>query len=182
MSATQFSPMQQLKRRLYAMRNGAVADTLRRSGCPYRLIFGVNLPQLGEIAAAFGPSEELAEALWRDTDLRESGLLAPMLYPVEKLTLERARTLAGAVRWSEDADILCFKLLRHADFAPQLAAELSAAAEPLSRYAGLRLWFNLVARYPSEALAAARAELGRPQPIAQLAAMLAEEAELLGGE
>lgn len=179
---SEFSTMQQLKRSLYAMRNGAVADSIRKAGCPYRLIFGVNLPQLNEIAGRFGPSAELAEALWADTSLRESALLAPMLFPAADLTIEKARELAAAVRWSEDADILCFKLLRNTDFAPQLAAELAAADAPLQRYAGLRLFFNIVSSRPAEALAAARAELKRPDALSTLASMLAEEATFLLGE
>lgn len=161
------------------MRNGVVADSLRKAGCPYRLIFGVNLPQLTEIAEECGQSEELADSLWADRDLRESALLAPMLYPAEKLNIEKARELCGNILWHEDADILCFKLLRKADFAPVLAKELCEEDAPLKRYAGLRLWFNIVARYPSEALSAAHTELSRPQPISSLASMLAEEARFL---
>lgn len=171
--------MQRLKRRLFAMRNGVVADSLRRAGCPRRIVFGVNLPQLNEIAAEFGPSEELADALWADTPLRESALLAPMLYPAEKLSFDKARKACESIVWTEEADILCFKLLRKTDFAPELAEELSASEEPLRRYTGLRLWFNIVARYPAQALAAAEAELKRPQPISTLASMLAEEARFL---
>ena len=70
--ANDFNIMQQVKRSLFAMRNGVVADSLRKAGCPHRIVFGVNLPQLNEIAAKYGPSEELAEALWADTALRES--------------------------------------------------------------------------------------------------------------
>lgn len=181
---TEFSEMQLLKRRLFAMRNGVVADTLRRAGCPHRIIFGLNLPQLTEIAAEIEPSEELSEQLRADTALRESALLAPMLYPIDRLTYEKAREMALTAVWHEDADILCFKLLRNAPFAARLADELCKAPDeaPLARYTGLRLFFNIVSKYPADALAAARAELARPQPISTLAAMLAEEAEFLLGE
>lgn len=182
MTETQFNPMQLLKRSLYAMRNGVVADNLRKAGCPYRLIFGVNLPQINDIAARTGKSAEMAEALWRDTDLRESALMAPMLYPVEELTLEHARRLADNVRWAEDADILCFKLLKYAPFALALSKELCEADRVLTRYTGLRLMFNLVAAHPAEARAAAMAELQRPEPISGLASMLADEASFLMGD
>lgn len=177
-----YSPMQRLKRRLYAMRNGVVADSLRRAGCPRRLIFGVNLPQLNEIAAEFGPSEELAEALRNDTALRESVLLAPMLFPIEKLDRDMARKLCEGVKWAEEADILCFKLLRKADFAAEMAMELCEKDEPLQRYCGLRLWMNIVGRNPSEALKAAEKELSRDDGISTLASMLAEEARFLTEE
>lgn len=183
MSETQsFSPMQQLKRALYAMRNGALADSLRRAGCPYRLIFGVNLPQLTEIATRFGPSESLAMELWRDNALRESALLAPMLFPADKLTPALARERIAVLQWSEDADILCFKLLRHTSFARQLAAELVQSPLQLRRYTGLRLYFNILASCPHEALEAARGELSRHDALSALASMLETEALFLCGE
>lgn len=183
MSEENFNPMQRVKRSLYAMRNGIVADGLRRAGCPYRLVFGVNLPQLNDIAAAVGKDAELAEALWADSDLRESALLAPMIYPHEKLTRDKAGELAAHVKWPEDADILCFKLLRFAHFAGELAATLASSEEPLKRYTGLRLYFCTLDRHPEEALKAAEAELARPDSISGLASMLADEARfLLAGE
>ncbi len=171
--------MQLLKRRIYAMRNGVVADTLRQSGCPHRFIFGLNLPQLNEIAESLEPSVELAEALWQDSASRESRLLAPMVYPREALTLDIARQLADNVAWSEDADILCFKLLRHAPFAVELASELVAKDTRLARYTGLRLFFCLVSTYPNEALVAAKNELRHDDAISGLANMLAQEAEFI---
>lgn len=176
---SEYSPMQMVKRRLFAMRNGVIADSLRKAGCPRRIVFGVNLPQLADIAAEFGPSRELADALWNDTACRESILLAPMMYPAQELSIEKAREVCDAMLWPEDADILCFKLLRKASFAPELAAELCRSQLPISRYAGLRLWFNIVAQHPQEALEAAEAELSRQNPISNLASMLAEEARFL---
>jgi len=168
-----------LRRRIYVMRNGIVADSLRRGGCPHRLIYGVNLPQLTEIARETGVSAELAQLLRADKDLREARLMAPMLYPVEQLTREDASAWARESRWSEDADILCFKLLRRAPFAAELADELCADADRLCRYTGLRLWFNIVSTDPRGALAAAEGELARADALSQLASMLAEEARFL---
>ncbi len=189
-STKEFNIMQQLKRSLFALRNGVIADSLRKAGCPHRIVFGLNLPQLNEIAAQYGPSEELAEALWKDTALRESALLAPMLYPKERLTLEKARKLCATVQWHEDADILVFKLLRDADFAPSLARELVACeVSRMSRYTGLRLYLSMLsvmlpdkakdAPLTREALDAANAELERPDAISSLASMLREEASFL---
>lgn len=168
-----------LRQNIYVMRNGILADSLRQNGCPYRLIFGLNLPQLTEIATQTGRRADLALELWRDTSLREAALMAPMLYPPEELTLDFARERAAAVRWTEDADILCFKLLRYAPFASRLAEELCTAEAPLSRYTGLRLYFCIVAQHPTEALKAAEREIARPEPLSTLAAMLRQEAEFI---
>ena len=42
--------LQQIKSRFMAMRNGIVADALRKGGMPHKVIFGLNVPQLSEIA------------------------------------------------------------------------------------------------------------------------------------
>lgn len=176
---TEFTKMQQIKRRLYAMRNGALADSLRKAGCPRRLVFGVNLPQLTEIATEFGPDREMSEALRADHDLRESQLLAPMLFPVDELTIEVAEQWMAEMQWPEEMDILSFKLLRRASFAAELALRFMEHDDPKMRYAALRLYFNIVSTHPAEALAAAERELQRPEPLSTLASMLAEEAKFL---
>ena len=169
----------ELKQRVYVMRNGVTADSLRAAGCPYRLIFGLNLPQLTEIAAQYGPSAELASELRRHPDLRENILLAPMLYPSELLTYDEASAWAEECRWTEDADILCFKLLRKTSFAARLAHDLCGRPDRLRRYTGLRLWMNIVAAHPAEARADAEAELTRPDSLTALPRMIIQEADFL---
>ncbi|MDE6301353.1 MAG: DNA alkylation repair protein [Muribaculaceae bacterium] len=177
MSETGFNRMQTLKRRMFAMRNGVVADALRQAGCPRRIIFGLNLPQLTEIASEFGPDAQLALELFRDVNVRESQLLAPMLMPREAVTDEAAAKLAEGVAWAEEADILCNKLLRWLPGAPDLATRLCASENRLKRYTGLRLMaamtcVNQDERLRKEAVSAALAELRRPEPIAALAAQI----------
>lgn len=190
-SNTQFSTMQRLKRAFFSLRNGVIADTMRKAGCPHRMIFGLNLPQLNEVAAQFGPDEELAEALWLDSHVRESQLLAPMIYPKEKLTVDKARQLCKNVQWHEDADILCFKLLRDMPFAPEVAAWLSESDESVKRYTALRLYMSMLSVMTPQrasqsgvaaaAIVAANRELARTEPISTLASMVKEEAEFLIG-
>lgn len=175
-SETQFSPMQMLKRRLYAMRNGIVADSMRHAGCPYRLIFGLNLPQLTEIAAVTGKSAEMAESLWNDSDLRESALIAPMIYPVEALTPEKALEIARKSRWVEDADIISHRLLSRTPFAAETAETLAADPDRLMRYLALRIMMRLAPQMPERAAAMARAELARTDALTSLATSLADNA------
>lgn len=163
---TEYSPMQQVKRRFYAMRNGIVADTLRRSGHPCRMIFGLNLPQIIDIAAETGPSAELAEELWADRRTRESLLLAPMLYPASAITPETARAWMRAVPAAEVADILCHRLLRRLPSAWDLASELATDPEPMTRYTALRLMRNILTRENAHLVRpVAEAELDRAEPL-----------------
>ncbi len=64
--------MQQIKRRFFAMRNGVVADMLRRAGSPFHIIFGLNLPQIVEIASEIPETqrEAMADALWQNRSTR----------------------------------------------------------------------------------------------------------------
>lgn len=168
------------KQLCYAMRNGVVADALRQGGSPFRLILGVNLPQLADIAAQLSHTPDLALELWADTSCRESMLLAPMLMPLDALTPDIARRMAGQAICPEVADVLCHRLLRRAPWAADVAAQLADSPKDMERYAALRLYFNIVARHPAEALAAARAETARQCPLtAPIARALAQEAEFI---
>ena len=91
---TTFNEMQTVKRHFFALRNGIVADTYRKAGSNFRIIFGLNLPQIVEIAKQTPRSTALADALWHNTTTRESMLLAPMIYPREEFTQELARQWA----------------------------------------------------------------------------------------
>ena len=174
MSDSRFNRMQQLKRRMFAMRNGVVADALRQAGCKRRIIFGLNLPQLTEIAAEFGPDSELAHSLMADTNVRESILLAPMLFERSEVAEDEALQLALAVEWPEEADILCNKLLRWLPSARNIAARLCISDDPLKRYTGLRLWLSMTCVDQTNdlralAVEAARNELDRPDAVKAIA-------------
>lgn len=145
----EYNKMQQTKRHFFAMRNGIIADTIRRAGLDYKIIFGLNLPQIADYAAATGYDPDLAAQLRADVRCRESQLLAPMLVDPATLTLDDALAMAREVRTTEVADILCHRLLRRR---PEMAAEiteaLTADATPLSVYTALRLALNLLAVAP----------------------------------
>lgn len=107
---TEFNRFQQIKRNFFAMRNGIVADTIRRGGLQYKMIFGLNLPQIADIAATLQHSRELAEELWADIRTRESRLLSPMVYPRDELTRERAAEMlreAQTPRWPTSSATDC---------------------------------------------------------------------------
>lgn len=159
--ATEFSKMQMLKRRFFAMRNGIVADCMRKAGAPYRIVFGLTLPQIREIAADFGPDADMARELWRNVSTRESVLIAPMLIPADAMAREEAAEWIDAAPTAEAVDILCLKLLRTQPYAEDLAEELFRSERPLTRYASLRLSMNLLPAGIDGAGERARAELAK---------------------
>lgn len=141
---SQYSPLQQVKRRFFALRNGALGEIMRRQGADYKIIFGLNIPQLAEIAEQTPHDAILAQELWDNKTTRESQLLAPMIFPKDQFTIEIARQWANSISTAEVADILCHKLLKHMDYAIEFADELITADRSISRYLALRLLFNLL--------------------------------------
>lgn len=174
---TGYNKMQGIKREIYAMRNGIVADTLRRAGSPYRFIMGVNLPQLKEIAARHGYDAELATELRKDRACRESQMLAPMLVDPAGIDVEAAMEWISGAADREAIDILCHSLLRHSPTPFNIAQRTLApdVADPLTRYAGIRLLWNVYSADPARARALAEGEAAS----SSLAASLIEELNFL---
>lgn len=165
MEEKKYNDMQTVKRRFFAMRNGVIADTLRSAGLPYKIIFGLNLPQIVEIAGEVPHTRELAESLWANNTTRESMLLAPMLVDPSSFGIEDARRWLDSVPTAEVADILCHRLLRKTPYAWELAETLiDSPSGPFDKYVALRLAFNLVATAPERALSIA--EKGGDHPVA----------------
>lgn len=135
--------IKKIKHQFMAYRNGIISDTLRKAGMPYNIIFGLQLPQLSAIAREIEPSMELAMELWSDKGVRESRLLACWVFPAESMSEEICIQLASSLQTKEEADILCFRLLRKLPFAETLALKLTACDSPLEIYCGEALRRNL---------------------------------------
>lgn len=164
--------MQEVKRRFFAMRNGAVADSLRRQGAPYRIIFGLNLPQIVEIARDFAPDNDLALQLRDNTATRESMLLAPMLYDRADADRELAVDWLTHAPTTEVIDVACLKLFRYLPDAPAVVDALEAVGTPLARYASLRLGANILPAHIDRVEQIAQAEADRRDPLTATAARM----------
>lgn len=180
---TKFNEMQTVKRRFFAMRNGAVADNMRRHGANYRIIFGLNLPQIVEIANETPCSVELAESLWKNQSTRESMLMAPMIFPREDFSFEIACRWASETPTAEVADVFCHRLLRHTSYAWQLACSLVKSSVVMERYIALRLMFNLLPSHLEEVCQYATSELENNESLtAILCRQLIDEVDFLKEE
>lgn len=115
----------------FAMRNGIVADAFRKAADPHRMVFGLQITQLSDIARRIGmPDHDLATQLWNERDCRESRLLACWLFDTAALEADDklAMALACDVQSREEADILVFRQLRRLSTAPRLLQSLREAA------------------------------------------------------
>lgn len=180
--ADNFNTMQTLKRRFFAMRNGLLADQLRRAGSKFRIIFGLNVIQLTEIARDYGHDAELADALWHNATTRESMLLAPMLWSPDDFDFDGIIALCSELPDTEVADMVSHRLLKKRDDALQIIEYLSKSDNALLRYTALRLALPLIgSKLPAEKAAQlAQAEMERGDKLtASLAAMVKSESDFL---
>ncbi len=127
--------LNEIKKEFFALRNGIIADTLRKAGMHYKVIFGLQIPQIAGIASKFTPSVELAMELWEDRNVRESRLLASYLFPLESVDMRMALELASDVLTQEEADMLAFRIFRRLDFAESLLNEMEKEDNGIPKYA-----------------------------------------------
>ena len=166
MSETQFSPLQSVKRRFFAMRNGVIADTMRRAGAPYRIVFGLNIPQIKEIAREFSfQANLLSDPLWENVSTRESRLLAVLLKAESGCELNEIESIIASLQPGETevADLIVMKLIKGRAFFDQLLERLRCSSRSIDRYIVLRMAYSLVEADETRqrALALAREEIAR---------------------
>lgn len=116
--------LREIKHLFFTYRNGEIADTLRKAGMPYRMIFGLQIPQLAEIARKFGQCKELAQALWKEREVRESRILATYIFPPEEVDIASAIELSHEIATREEADMMTFRLFRRLPYATDLLTQL----------------------------------------------------------
>lgn len=119
--------------------NGIVSHNMRSQGADYKINFGLTLPLLKRIAAETPANAQLANALWADTAVRESMMLAPLVYPVDEFTEAEADRWMETMPNTEVADICCKFLFCRLPFALQKACDWSRSDRPLIQYTAFQL-------------------------------------------
>lgn len=141
--------VRQIKAQLRLFMNGVLSQSLREKGLQYRLIFGVELPRLREIAANYEPNHELAQVLWKE-DIRECKILAAYLHPTDTFDSELADFWMESIHNTELADYVCMALFRRLPYASQKAFQWMASETRMEVYTGFRLMTHLIAQHGTE--------------------------------
>ncbi|MBE6291803.1 MAG: DNA alkylation repair protein [Bacteroidales bacterium] len=136
--------IREIKSKFRLFMNGVISQSLREKGLQYRLIFGIELPRIKEIAAQYEPNHELAQALWKE-DIRECKILAAYLQPVESFYPEIADIWMEQIHNTELADYVCMALFRRLPYASQKAFQWMASENRMEMYMGFRLMTHLFA-------------------------------------
>ena len=101
--------LKDIKTQLHLSMNGAVSQSMREKGLVYKLNFGVELPRIKGIAAAYEKDHALAQALWKE-DIRECKILAGLLQPVETFLPEIADIWVDTMPTVEIAELTSMNL------------------------------------------------------------------------
>lgn len=109
-----------MHRMMRGRQNVYTSNLLRQHGYVYRVAFGCSLPDVKDIARQIGEgladaesplyglsATEVAEALWADVNIRESRLVAPLIYPRGQMSVETAQRWAATIPTHEVADVVC---------------------------------------------------------------------------
>lgn len=114
--------LEQIHADLRSSMNGITAKSIRESGMGYRLVYGVELPRLREIASGYTPDRRLAQALWNE-DIRESKILAILLFPVDEFDRDMANLWVESLHreQAELAGLLVMDILVHEPYAAEQA-------------------------------------------------------------
>lgn len=159
----------EIKKAFYALRNGIVADALRKQGSPYKFIFGLNLPQIAEIASRYDKSAELAMLLLNNATSRESQMMAAMVCPDGFITVESAIQWISQCVSREAVDVFCLKQLSDKTIANKIISIGKSSDNNLTRYAVLRLMLRNLPDNIERAENYAQKELGKDCPITRFA-------------
>lgn len=127
--------LREIKTQLRLSMNGAVSQSMREKGLVYKLNFGVELPRIKTIAAAYGKDHTLAQALWKE-DIRECKILAGMLQPVESFLPEIADIWVENIQNIEIAELTCMNLFQHLPYAPAKSFHWIATEDEYTQVCG----------------------------------------------
>ena len=124
-----------IKKELRASMNGILSARMRQAGMPYKLVFGVELPRLQNIASEFTPSRQLAQSLWNE-NIRETRILACLLMPAKEFIPEIADIWGDEIPTAEIAQIMATHLMPHAPRACDVSFEWIASDKEMKQLCG----------------------------------------------
>lgn len=139
--------LREIRADLRAAMNGIAARSIRESGMGYRLVYGVELPRLRQIAEGFTPERRLAQTLWQ-SDVREEKILGILLYPKNEFDADIAHLWIESLlpEQAELAGLMAMELMSMMPDASELAFLLMADERPMHQLCGLLTLTRLMMR------------------------------------
>ena len=135
--------VREMKKALRSAMNGVLSAQMRQAGMPYRLVFGVELPRLREIAKEFPSDRALAQTLWNQP-IRECKMLAAMLMPIEEMLPEVAEIWTDEMPTAEIAQTTVMFLFSRTSWASAIAFQWIAGEHPMRQLCGYLILARLM--------------------------------------
>lgn len=135
--------IKEIKSKFRLFMNGVVSQSMRDKGMQYKLIFGIEYPRIKEIALAYEPDHELAQALWKE-DIRECKIMAGLLQPVDTFYPEIAEIWIEDMRYPELAEYTVMNLFQHLPYASEAAFRWIADDREYFQFCGFLLMSRLL--------------------------------------
>lgn len=107
-----------IKSKFRLFMNGVISQSMREKGLGYKLNFGIEFPRIKEIAAAYEPNHEVAQALWKE-NIRECKILAGLLQPVDSFCPEIADIWIEDMHYPELAEYTVMNLFQRLPYASE---------------------------------------------------------------
>lgn len=120
------------------LRNGDIADAMKRTGIEYKMNWGVYLVILRQMAKEFEPDHILALKLW-NKQWRETSILATLLDESDKVTEEQMDFWTKTFENTEIAEQASSNLWVKSKFAFVKALEWCRGKKHLVRFTGIHL-------------------------------------------
>lgn len=132
--------IKEIKRGFRLQMNGVTSASMREKGVNGYLVWGIQLPQLKEIARNYTPDYDLAVALWKE-NVRECKILATLLMPRNMMTGDLVDLWMDQTPTQEIAEYAVFNLYQYVADASLFAYIWIASDNKLRQISG----FNLLA-------------------------------------
>jgi len=127
----------QIKHRM----NGAVVNSMQESGIIYKVNYGVNIPEIQQIAQPYKGDHDLAIRLF-EQDIRECKIIASMIDIPAKVTGDQIDNWSNDFTNIEIVEQVCSNLFWKSDFALPRSIEWCLEDDNLLQKAGLLIAGN----------------------------------------
>ena len=114
--------IKEIRRKIRLSMNGIVSEQMIQGGIIYKKNFGVSIPRIKEIALTYTPDHNLAQRLW-DLKIRETMIMATLLEPIDKFSMESAAKWVKDINQIEIAEQTTMNLFCKLPYADKIASE-----------------------------------------------------------
>ena len=132
-----------IKSKFRLFMNGVISQSMREKGLGYKLNFGIEFPRIKEIAAAYEPNHEVAQALWKEK-IRECKILAGLLQPVDSFCPEIADIWIEDMHYPELAEYTVMNLFQRLPYASEVVFRWMADDREYFQLCGFLLMARLL--------------------------------------